>query len=411
MKRVLFAGYDGTDIGQLLPVFAELKNRDIESIVINNCQLPPAPGSVKDALVLDPPLPGSAEPTGLPDVLSSFLSGAEIERLIGRECFDAYVNRRFHAATALRCHQSYLDFVSQSLERYKPSAAVICVGELESIMAEQSCAEFGIDCCSFVPQFFEYNMLEWFEVRSELQAYLVAGAHGKLRLIEKGASPDRVIVTGNPMFDRYAQRRKKSAWYSGWIGRPKEQRKVILYTMQGVRQNWCLLDLLKAYLTKRPECALLVRPHPASPLPPNFAMGGYFADRTSVDTGSIEDALETATVLVTLSSMTVLDALIFTVPAITFKSDFMPHTLPFAGNGDSIGVGDQQQLESALDSLLFDQKFRKRWLDQHQKSGSRYVSTIDGKAAERIAAFLALFPDQRATGSNDRRASTAACDG
>jgi hypothetical protein len=157
---------------------------------------------------------------------------------------------------------------------------------------------------------------------------------------------------------------------------------------------------LRRYLSERQGVRLVLRPHPNLPLRSclPFVRSVMTEPVSLALRGTLSRLLRSADVLVTLWSLTVLEALIVGVPVISWKSDFLPEETPFASRGDTMPAHTYADLELALDRLLFDAEFRDSWVTQHRDCYLPYTGVLDGRAARRVAdAIQALVEAAPAT--------------
>ena len=393
MRRILFASYGGFDFSMISPVFPFLREKGYEFAIINRYDLAPSRKQLKGLTVFEPP-----------DISDRLLSAKEIE-----DAFSTFMDTRSvqHLISlwpgqhpGLKFLRGWSDyyfvFAVETFNHYKPDLIVLSLGEAETSIIRRVCELLSKKYVHLVPQRYEFKSIETFTADVN-GTYMIAGEYGKERLIRKGVKPENILVTGNPRFDGMLTARnnhsdpgatERSSLFRGMIPRPpRVGEKTILYTLQSVRGEAKLFQLLRRYTCSRKGVRLVLRPHPNLPLrsclpfirslvgePVSLALGGTLAR-----------LLRSADVLVTLWSLTVIEAFIMGLPVISWKSDFFPEEMPFALRGDTIPAHTYAELESALDRLLFDPAFRDAWMEQHQVCYMPYIGVLDGKAALRVA--------------------------
>jgi len=387
MKRILFAGYAGLDFTTVSPVFPYLRDKGHQVAILNRYGLAPSRKQTRGLTVFEPP-----------DVSDRLLSADEIERSLST-FLDLSSFRHllplWHGQTpGLRylCGWSdhYFDFVVETLDRYEPDLVVVSIGEAETAIVRRVCGLMSKRLACIVPQRYEFKSLETFEAEQAV-TYMVAGEYGKERLIGKGVRREKILVTGNPRFDSLAS----------VTPAPDHRRdeKTILYPLQAVRGEQRLLELLRRYVSSRKGVRLSLRPHPSLPWRASLGLLRHtFSEPVSLALrGTLERHLRMADVLVTLWSLTILEAMIVGLPVITWKSDFFPAEMPFASRGDTRLARHNAELENELDRLLFDDPFRRSWIEARRDGHVPYVGALDGKAALRVADAL----ERLATGDLD----------
>ena len=393
MRRILFASYGGFDFPMISPVLPFLREKGYEFAIINRYDLAPSRKQLKGLTVFQPP-----------DISDRLLSAEEIENAL-----PTFLDTRSiqHLIPLWRGQTSglkyltgwsdyYFDFAVETLHRYKPDLIVLSLGEAETSIVRRACELLSKKYVHLVPQRYEFKSIETF--RAPVKAtYMVAGEYGKERLIRKGIKRENILVTGNPRFDAmFASRNshiepagaERFGSLRGMILRaPRVAEKTILYTLQAVRGEAKLFELLRRYTSSRKGVRLVLRPHPNLPLRSCLPFIRYLiAEPVSLALGgTLGGLLRSADVLVTLWSLTVMEAFIMGLPVISWKSDFFPEEMPFASRGDTMPAHTYAELENALDRLLFDPVFRASWVEKHQVCYTPYIGVLDGKAAFRVA--------------------------
>ena len=393
MKKVLFASYDCDDISTILPVFPVLRDRGFDFMVLNGYPNPATANQIKNVRVVHPP---DVKPMSrlsdreIKSLLSPFLDTEAVQHLI--PLFRDGIEES--AKSFLGLSSYYFDFALESIRIYDPDLIVLAAGEVGTSLVAKACEYLSQNYAFLLPQYYEFNFKGWFEVeRDKDSIYMVAGEYGRSRLIQKGVSPGRVVVTGNPKFDPLfvlkmnTQKRAHA---------PAGRFKNILYTMQDQHENNELFDLLCRYVSKRKNVQLMARPHPNTPAPALKRFKRYGnGKRTSVTTrGMLEELMLSADVLVTISSMTILEALILGLPAISFKTSFLPEEVPFYTEVDVLRACNYNELETLLDRLLFNTDFRQSWIKDHRESYIKYTGDSDGSAALRVAEAIEKIIDK-----------------
>jgi glycosyltransferase involved in cell wall biosynthesis len=405
MRRILFASYGGFDFPMIAPVFPFLRQKGYEFAIMNRYDLAPSRKQLRGLTVFQPP-----------DVSRTLLSEKEIERALATFLDTRSLQHLIPLSRGqspglrylLGWSDHYFDFTLETLRRYNPDLTVLSLGEAETSIIRRVCELMSKKYTCLVPQRYEFKSIEAFEGH-EGATYMVAGEYGKERMIRKGIKAEHILVTGNPRFDRlfasrnshvHAPGANRSRWpgfrWPIMRGAPRGSEKIILYTLQAVRNEGRLFQLLRRYVSSRKGVRLVLRPHPNLPrrsyLP--FVRHVISEPISLALRGTLGGLLQAADVLVTLWSLTVLEALIVGLPVISWKSDFFPEEMPFASRGDTMPAHTYAELENALDRLLFDPDFRGSWVEKHRDCYIPYIGVLDGTAALRVAdAIEALIED------------------
>jgi hypothetical protein len=375
VTRILFGGYSGIDFSMIAPLFPLLREKGVDFAIINRYDLAPTRRQLRGLRVFQPP-----------DISGKLLSPSEIE-LVLPTIFDTRSVEHFlpawrGKAPGLRFltgwSDYYFEFALETIDRYGPDLVVVSMGEAETEILRRVCDLTSRSVLCLVPQRYEFKSVEFFSAHPAT-TYLVAGEYGRERFLRKGIAPERVLVTGNPRFDRASAAGGKDRSRAG-------PRRTILYPLQAVGGESRLFELLRRYVSSRQGVRLVVRPHPNLPLRQSlpFARHALTEPVRLAMRQPLDVLLGRADVLVSMWSLTVLEALIAGLPVVSWKSDFMPAEMPFEARGDTLPARNYGDLEHGLDRLLFDADFRGAWLDRHRDCHVPYTGILDGNAAARV---------------------------
>jgi hypothetical protein len=378
---VVFAGFDKWDFKSAAPVLPALQHLGASIAclqkMVNPATVQPSAGCVVlSALPYDTALNMQSN---VQTQLSQILNMGEVSQLLDGDSFVQLLGGR---VAHLGWTDHYLKFVKESFALHPPNVAVLCPGEIESSIVASVCDDMHIPYCFFLPQFYEFNWTHSFIPHPGLCTFIVSGEFARQRLLARGVVPSRIVTTGNASFDQchvdYADQPKQSSAV-----------KTILYAMQGLPANEQLLQHLERFVSGRGDAKLLVRPHPTEQIGLKRRIEIFLNPNVKIDwSDSITEPLRRCHVFVTIHSMTLLDAFICGVPAICWESGIVPKNNPYAAAGDVQNVWTTSELETALNSAL-QQDRRVHHSEQQLKDRcERYLGTLDGHCADRIARVI-----------------------
>jgi hypothetical protein len=282
--------------------------------------------------------------------------------------------------------RDYPNFVERCLDDDDPDLVILSLCKTEAEIVARVCEAHNRRHVFYLTHCSEFKVIPPFQFRSET-LHIVASEYCRKKLIQKGVLPNRIVIAGAPGMDSaLAFRNKKSG---GRFAAIKKRffggARNILYTTQGLEQNVKLLELLKRYVRARSKVKLQVRPHPREA---NSSFKGDAGKGFELKKGNLTENLMSADVLVTLSSLTMLEALILDVPAVSFQSGFFPAETVFSVEGDVLTARNYRELENNLDRILFNQEFREAWISRHKNAFAKYTSSSNDSAAQRFAAVI-----------------------
>jgi hypothetical protein len=377
MKRVLLVTYGGGHVAMMIPIIREMKSRGICHMTVLGLTTAgprlqqegiPYLGFADlvepyddDALEKGRQLAAEnhTQGTGIPfaeTVAYLGLSYADLEERVGIEQAKLDYNERKRQAFLPKGPLKRL------LSRAQPDLVVATSSpraERAAIMAAQA---MGIPSVSIIdlfgrewPFLFEAGYADRVLVMSDLV---------RDDFLSRGRGANEVVVTGNPAFDRLCALsiRKDSRRWRDSVD-PHQERKVVLWTATSIledRDRLAILNSLGELATKRPDLAIVYRPHPNTVA--NFAdlPAGVIAANNRVDCAA--QIAGSDVVLVTVSTTGIEAALLdkpvikmsFTNPEYRVYADSYSRydaMAPYESMGIAYRIDRLEQLESAIDEV------------------------------------------------------------
>lgn len=385
MAHIVFAAFDRPDISSVVSLFPVLRRAGHEVSVVNKYLNSCSQDDLPHVKVVTPPLNQKREAlSSHSGQRSAIVNTEEIEQLLGWNAYRKLLSIKGIAIDIVERFQDYRVFIEQYLTLAKPDLLVLCPGEVEAAIIAGISESYSIPYCFLLPPYYEFTWTTSFTPYSNAATYLVCGQLGEERLEQKGVPPGRIIRIGSSRLDSHY----------GKPDRYSEAAKLnrgalrLLFTMQDLPASNELLDLLVKYVSQRKNVRLVVRPHPSKPFA-RRRQWKYLWRGVLFDTQRhVNDSLRAASLLTTVSSGTILDAIICGVPIVCYDSNLLPCTSPFARNGEIAFTRTYGELQSALDSLLFDQATRATWLRKQPDLMLKYIGSLDGEVATRAVEVI-----------------------
>jgi hypothetical protein len=233
------------------------------------------------------------------------------------------------------------------------------------------------------------------DVHGVLHADVVAvgGSAQRAWFLSRGVAPDRIVVTGNPAWDRHCGLRRDdcpaldlppgpvATIATSWIGADSAHRSHV------ERLHARMTDAAFAAVTRlrgtRPDLRLVLRPHPSAPpdmdaaLVARAAAAGAAADRVARGDGTA--LLARTDVLITLPSSIGVEATLLGTPVVSPG---------FAYDGDAVRSCDidPDQVAAAMAAALDDADGG--FAARRAEFAARYNGPSDGRAGERVLAMI-----------------------
>lgn len=248
------------------------------------------------------------------------------------------------------------------------------------------------------------------DVHGTLHADVVAvgGTAQRAWFLARGVPVDRIVVTGNPAWDRLHGLRRDAfpplglppgpvvTLATSWIGGDSAHRSHV--ARLHARMTTAAIAAVARIRRVRPDVRLVLRPHPSAPPEADAALirhavdAGAMPDR--VERGDATALLARTDVLVTLPSSIAVEAILVGTPVVS---------LAFAYDGDAVRPCDldPEAVAAAVQAALDDRgdAFAARRAD----FATRYAGPSDGRAGERVLALIADLVARRAvTAAPDR---------
>ena len=204
--------------------------------------------------------------------------------------------------------------------------------------------------------------LEWIGQPGYANKLCLSSDYLKKDLLAMGRSPDEIVVTGNPAFDRLADEHLGQQRESIRKTRDWENHRVILWASQVEPERHLFTGesgdpalpriiekILFTLLKKHPDWRLVVRPHPSENVQHH-----NLPDRVEISSYEEEHALliKAVDVVVTMTSTVGQEAFLLGTPLVTLNLSVFKNDVPYMESGMSRGVNQLEDLEEALLDVL-----------------------------------------------------------
>lgn len=221
----------------------------------------------------------------------------------------------------------------------------------------------------------------------------VMGDYMKEALIKRGVSPNQIVITGQPSYDRLLQEN------SGFgkenickqLGIDPEKKIIALITQPLPWEiNEPVISKVFSSMKNFPEVQLVVKPHPAE----ESKLHELILRETSQNNIIIKKDLDifellfSSEIVITMFSTVGLEAIILDKPVITINLTNKPDSYPYAESGAALGVYKPEDISNAIKKVLYDpevgmalKKCRKKFVYEH-------AYKMDGLASRRVADLI-----------------------
>lgn len=232
------------------------------------------------------------------------------------------------------------------------------------------------------------------------QRILVSSDYDRAFLIQKGIDSQRVLVTGNPLYDdiSFVARRSDTARAEHEPILQKEKRQILLLTSSTVEHGlWTeamrdkfIREVLNAVSQLGSEAELVIKIHPMESLETysRFLPKESQIKISLCKEANLFDLIQSSDVVMTYYSTTTVAAIALNKPILIVNLFNEPEHLPYVTSGAAVGVRKPDDILPALRDALYNPIVRRK-LGQARKSflkGYRY--NLDGQASRRVAEVI-----------------------
>ncbi len=228
----------------------------------------------------------------------------------------------------------------------------------------------------------------WGYIPLHADRFAAWGATSRRWMLDRGADPERVVVTGQPRFDTLANRPPVGR---ATLGLPQDSR-LLLWILDPfpIAENRAILSRLAAVTARYPDLKLIIRPHPSmSDTDWLVAEAQHLANTyVSPATHNLHDVITCCDVVLTQGSTVGIEALALDRPVIIFPSD--PANV-FQGAFTSPAVvhcATNESLRIALQHLFDQPDPSAELLNARRAFVVDALYRLDGRSAERVAALI-----------------------
>lgn len=236
-----------------------------------------------------------------------------------------------------------------------------------------------------------------------VDVYAVIGNRSKQVLVSCGVSPQRIVITGYPLFDKTYQLpsfekekvKQQFGLYDGCV--------VLLVTQplveDGLWKPYMHEKLVKSVIqaTEQLNLQFVIKLHPREVMEKYEAIikGKENKKVIIVKNVDLHKLLQISDVVIVISSTVGLWALVYNKPLITITCFSMGHYNMYESEDMAIAVKNLENLPEVLGSIIENKKGRSKSLRITKERLYDHLYRLDGKASERIAKLITNLIDRR----------------
>lgn len=227
----------------------------------------------------------------------------------------------------------------------------------------------------------------------------VSGPAIKERLIREGIPREKIIVTGQPRFDKLISLKNQDVKEKIYkkLGIRNEKKLILLTTQPFVEDKfWTKRDrenfiatIVKS-LQNLPQCYLVIKVHPRESITSYQSILNKLKVKYPIIKNqiSLHELLKSCDLMITVSSTTALEAMILDKSVITINLTGKPDPVPYAKFGAAIGVYKAEDLIPAIRNVLYNKELQKKLIKARKSFVYRYAYIQDGKATKRVIKII-----------------------
>ncbi len=193
-----------------------------------------------------------------------------------------------------------------------------------------------------------------------------------------GTPEHKLIITGNPRFDEFSERRKRVV---------RVVKKVVLLTNPtGENVNRKILETVLAALEQFDDVLLEIKVHPSESKDQYSKLTRRTSIPLRISSGCLHDVISPGDIVICVNSTAGIEALMLGAFLIILKIDGVPDTIPYHKYCAAVEVRTTAELEREVRTIQRGQgSVREESVGEFLTS---YVGALDGKASERIAKLV-----------------------
>ncbi len=296
-----------------------------------------------------------------------------------------------HLLFSRKRFQDIAEFIEgcEEVMRVHQPKLVVTVDEVSAFGQVVAAVARAYSCKSLVVQ---HGVMEVCAIFAPLRSDVAAvwGPFYKKELVRLGVKPSNVTVTGNPRWDEVINRMNANAFDVSAIKHRlhiPEGRKVLVWAAQKYLANKNEVD--RSIITAARELAgrgihVVIKPHPEERAY-RYRLACMRAHcPAQVVGGQLYDLLSIADAVVTGTSTTALDAMLFGKPVVSVNLSGGRDKHPYAEEGAALGAYTESQVRIQLERALFDARTQQRLLRGSRQFLHRQANGLDGHASKRL---------------------------
>jgi len=221
--------------------------------------------------------------------------------------------------------------------------------------------------------------------------FCVSGSHDKSIKEKYSFDTKKVIMTGQPRFDKII---KASKVYDKnkireKFGLPKDK-KILLWATQthglSREENKKNIDAMYYAANSLRDLQLVIKLHPEEDQKPLLYKNHSYSPIILGGNNGIDELLYVSDLFITKSSTSAIEASILNIP--TLILNLSNELNPYIEKGVALGVYNREELIPAIKSLLYNEKVRKKLAKARENFVYDYTYLQDGRASERVANII-----------------------
>ncbi|MBW3018811.1 CDP-glycerol glycerophosphotransferase family protein [Candidatus Woesearchaeota archaeon] len=206
-------------------------------------------------------------------------------------------------------------------------------------------------------------------------------------------SADRIVVTGNPMFDDLVSEKFNKSQLLQKYSLPADT-KLVLYATEGYKRDPELfLDGIKSMK----NALFIIKPHPSEDANLYLLLQKKYRLKNLVllpKSANFHELIAISDVLVTKTSAAGIEAMIKKIPVVIFNPDDVFNPWKYVQSGAAVNAKNCTELKKQITMLLTDSRLRKKLSAQASKFVYNVAYKQDGNATRRVAKVIMQLLDK-----------------
>ena len=224
----------------------------------------------------------------------------------------------------------------------------------------------------------------------------VTSSYEKDSLANKGINPKKIVIVGNPKFDKMITRKYDVSSTRKNYGIPNENKMVLFITQSTVEhgfwtegQRELFFKAIVSEISNMEGVNLVVKIHPMEDIGVYEKMlSDLGIDIPLLKDENIHELISASELMITSHSSTIIEAMILNKPVVIANLFGDIEFIEYALHGGTSKVFNKNEIRQTINNILNNEEVAKELKIKNQKFIEEHIQMADGKGAERASILI-----------------------